>query len=132
MSTQPKYQDISREGVGPGPASVRTRILPLQARYFHPKGFFAALSGTYVDQTVRGTPTGFAQDEESFWVFDLKLGYRLPRRLGILSLEVRNLLDETFLYQDQNYLVTEPVPSRFIPDRTIATKISLSLDALLR
>ena len=132
LSTEPEYQDTSREGVGPGPAIVRTRILPLRARYFHPQGFFGALSGTYVDQTVRGTPTGFDQEDESFWVLDLEVGYRFPRRLGILSLEVKNLLGKSFLYQDQNYLVTEPVPSRFIPDRTIAAKISLSLDALLR
>lgn len=130
LSAQFEYEDISRDGIGPGPGTVRTRSLPLRARYFHPKGFFGGFTGTHVDQTVRDTPFGFDQEEDSFWVLDLELGYRLPKRRGILSLEIRNLLDQEFMYQDHNYLVTEPIPSRFFPDRTIVGKISLSLDAL--
>jgi outer membrane receptor protein involved in Fe transport len=102
----------------------------LQVRYFSPKGYFGGLTGSFVDQTVRDTPSGFDQEEESFWVLDLELGYRLPKRRGILSLAVNNLLDQRFLYQDRNYLVNEPTPARYIPDRTIVAKISLSLDAL--
>jgi hypothetical protein len=57
------------------------------------------------------------------------VGYRLPKRLGIVSLEVRNLLDEDFSYQDLNFITSEPFASSdipFIPDRTILARITLS------
>jgi len=61
-----------------------------------------------------------------FVVVDAAIGYRLPKRRGILSLEVRNLFDEDFLYQDTN--IQQPVPSnpRFIPDRTVMGRVTLS------
>jgi tetratricopeptide (TPR) repeat protein len=133
LSVHYEYEDVSSDlngFFGLGPALVRTRSLPMQIRYFDPTGFFGGLTGTFVDQTVRDTPLGFDREDESFWVVDLELGYRLPKRRGILSLEIRNLLDESFLYQDRNFLAIEPVPARYIPDRSIVGKISLSFDAL--
>jgi outer membrane receptor for ferrienterochelin and colicin len=49
------------------------------------------------------------------------LGYRFPKRWGLLSVEVRNLFDQDFQYQDDSFRVSEftktQYSSRFIPDR---------------
>jgi outer membrane receptor protein involved in Fe transport len=75
-------------------------------------------------------------------VVDAALGYRLPKRLGIISLGVRNLLDKEFRFQDDSFrsggLVanqdnqTNAIPGEFrgnfgfVPDRVIFTAITLS------
>ena len=70
---------------------------------------------------------------------DVGLGYRLPKRLGIMSLGVRNLLDEEFRFQDDSFrsrrLAADDnnlIPGDFrgnfgfVPDRVIFTAITLS------
>jgi outer membrane receptor protein involved in Fe transport len=83
-------------------------------------------------------------DDDSFVLVDVGLGYRLPKRLGIVSLGVRNLLDEEFRFQDDSFrsrrLVANqdnqtnaiPIPGEFrgnfgfVPDRVIFAAITLS------
>jgi hypothetical protein len=57
---------------------------------------------------------------------DAAIGYRLPNRFGLVSLEARNLLDEDFLFQDLNIQQAEPSNPRFIPDRTIMFRLILN------
>jgi outer membrane receptor protein involved in Fe transport len=59
-------------------------------------------------------------------VVDAALGYRLPKRWGILTLGARNLLDEKFLYQDDNFRTSDIRYPFFIPDRVIFARITLS------
>ncbi len=81
--------------------SVRTHRFPFGVRYFSPSGFSARLNATAIKQRgvffIRGIP---ADGRDSFWVVDGALKYRLPRRYGSVLLEVRNLFDEKFLFQD--------------------------------
>jgi hypothetical protein len=80
---------------------LRTHRVPLGFRYFSPRGWYASLKGTYIDQ--RGTFAGLAfapSGEDRFWVVDTSIGYRLPKRYGRLALEIRNLFDEDFRFQD--------------------------------
>ncbi len=80
---------------------VRTHRWPLGIRYFSPRGFSMGLTATAVKQSglffVRGVP---AEGRDSFWVVDGALKYRLPKRYGSVLLDVRNLFDEDFLFQD--------------------------------
>jgi outer membrane receptor protein involved in Fe transport len=122
-----------------------TISVPLTIRYFHPAGFFARLGATYVRQDIvrqEFERPFVAADKDSFVLVDVGLGYRLPKRLGIMSLGVRNLLDEQFRFQDDSFRsrglaanqnnLNNLIPGDFrgnfgfVPDRVIFTAITLS------
>jgi outer membrane receptor protein involved in Fe transport len=109
---------------------VETVSIPASVRYFHPSGFFAALGGTFVHQKVDLAPAAtFPRDSDDFYLMDAALGYRFPKRLGIIRLEARNLLDENFFYQDLNIQTAgEVVTPRFNPDRTVLLRLTLTLN----
>ena len=109
------------------PTEVDTISLPLMVRYFSPDGLFAEVGTTFVRQEVELAPTStFGEDSEDFVVVDAAVGYRLSQRRGLLSLEVKNLFDEDFLFQDANIQQAEPSNPRFIPQRTVMGRFTLS------
>jgi len=111
------------------PKSVTTLSLPVVARYFHPNGLFATLGATYVDQEVDGENLYLYETGSSdFVVFDLGVGYRLPKRQGVLSLVVQNLFDREFDYLDDSYRTFQDEPSvgPYTPERTIMGTVTLS------
>jgi tetratricopeptide (TPR) repeat protein len=128
------------EGDAASPRMVETHSIPLAVRYFSPVGVFTELSTTFVWQDVEqqmpvligGDPEdprpGFTQESEDFAVVDAAIGYRLPKRRGIVSLEARNLFDEQFLFQDLSFKTSDQIgiSPRFIPDRTILFLITLN------
>ncbi len=61
--------------------------------------------------------------EDDFWIVDLSLGYRLPNRRGVLSLNVDNLLDEEFRFQD-----LDPENPSIMPERMAYFRFTLSFD----
>jgi hypothetical protein len=102
-------------------------LVPLSAAWFDPSGFFAELQASYVHQDVSASDQSpFPQGDDSFIVVDSLLGYRLPRRRGALSIGVANLLDNGFSYQDVNFRTSETFNPRFIPERTIIGRLTLS------
>ena len=108
---------------------ARTLSYPLRAQYFHPGGFFAGVGITYVDQEVDRTVTAIrSTDNSNFTVGDISIGYRLPRRMGVVSLSVQNVTDEEFEYQDDSYreFQDEPSTGPYIPDRSIMARITLN------
>lgn len=113
---------------GGEPLEVDTVNVPLSARFFHPTGFFAGVKGTFVWQQVDLSPNStFDDDRDDFFLVDADIGYRLPKRLGIISLEVRNLFDTSFNYQDLNtQLSREAVVSPFLPTRMVFGRLTLS------
>ena len=82
------------------------------------------IKANYIDQ--KGdfeTPfTGVSSDSEQFWLVDLSLSYRLPKRYGILSLGVKNLFDDEFRYID-----TDPANPRFLPEQQIFVGLTVNL-----
>ncbi len=121
------YDDYrsDRPLVADAPTGVRDFFLPVGVRYFHPNGLFGGIMGTYVDQRVELEQQRDVNN--SFWVFDAVLGYRLPRRLGTVVLQARNLADRDFDYQDSNFRTTEPLDPRWVPDRSVFLTINLAL-----
>jgi outer membrane receptor protein involved in Fe transport len=103
--------------------------VPANATYFHPSGWFAGIGATYVDQEVRReAASSLAQGDSSFTLANASVGYRLPKRMGIISLAVNNLFDKDFDYQDESYRTfsTEPYVSPYIPETTVMGRVTLS------
>jgi hypothetical protein len=111
------------------PSLIETLNIPLIVRYFSPLGFFGAIGGTFVRQDVN-RPLGTTTNEgtDTFFVMDGAIGYRFPQRRGQISLQVRNLFDNNFRYQDDSFRTTgdESQVSRFIPRRTIFGRITMN------
>ncbi len=110
------------------PVEAETRSLPVSVKYFSPSGWFAGIRTTFVDQEIeRNEISTLAGGDEDFEVIDLSFGYRLPRRLGSISLEVQNAADEEFNYQDDSYreFRDEPSTGPFFPERTTFIRANL-------
>jgi tetratricopeptide (TPR) repeat protein len=111
------------------PEEVRTVSVPLGIRYFRPSGFFAGITGTYVDQKVdRFDFSTQGQGSDNFFLVDTSIGFRLPKRQGVISLEARNLFDKNFKYQDDSYreFRDEPATGPYFPDLTVLAQFSLN------
>ncbi|HUQ50651.1 MAG TPA: hypothetical protein VM692_00430, partial [Gammaproteobacteria bacterium] len=64
-----------------------------------------------------------APGQDQFWVFDAFVGYRMPNRRGLLSLNADNLLDKGFQFQD-----TDPTNPSLFPERLISLRFTLAFD----
>lgn len=136
FSTEPQWEQFKRQANAPSVTSsgarlpkVETFILPVAAKIFHPSGFFATVGGTFVRQDVSLAPRSpFTKKDDRFFLVDLATGFRLPKRTGIISVEVRNLFDKKFSYEDLNFVTSgESTYGRFIPNRTILARFTLYL-----
>ncbi|MDG4550527.1 MAG: TonB-dependent receptor [Candidatus Contendobacter sp.] len=113
------------------PVELKTISIPLAIRYFNPSGFFAGLGVTYVNQDIQNLDpqslTVLPTQNEDFVLVDASLGYRLPKRWGIVALEARNLFDQQFYFQDYSFQNVNPgVNPRFIPERTLYARFVLN------
>lgn len=109
-----------------GFVDIETHRLPLQARWFHPGGFSAGLRLTFVDQhgtflDTAAMPATVDDDDDRFQVVDGFIGWRLRGRRGLLSLNVDNLFDSDFSFQD-----TDPENPRIWPERVVSARVTLA------
>jgi len=104
------------------PTRLETHTVPLNLRYFNPIGFFAGLGATYVDQRVSYDPEAnpaMTSGSDRFFLWDATVGYRLPKRWGIIALEARNLTNQQFQFQDYWFqMASNNTDPRFLPERT--------------
>ena len=96
---------------------VQTQRLRPQVRFFLPMGFYAAARATRYDQEVDQfdsySSSARSTIEADFWIGDLQLGYRLPKRWGSVALDVFNLADREFDYFHSS-LEEDIVPARTV------------------
>jgi hypothetical protein len=104
-----------------------TSRVPLSAGFFHPSGFIANVTLTYWNQT--GTfeplnqPAGTRVDgHDIFWLTDFMVGYRMPKRYGLIAVGVKNAFDQKF-----QYFNTDWRNSTIFPDRLVFFKLTLAL-----
>jgi len=95
-------------------------------RFFHDSGFFSRVVARYVNQkAVAPDLFGRPSLQNQFVIVDAGLGYRLPKRFGIIRIELRNLFDERFNFESLGARAIEGgVP--FIPERTISANLTLA------
>ncbi len=103
---------------------LETQRVSLGGNVFHPSGFFARMKGTYVDQNGKfvdplSQPT--LHDDDQFWVFDASVGYRLPKRFGLLTIEAKNIFDSEFNFQD-----TDAANPSIFPERLVLLRLTLN------
>ncbi len=106
--------------------ALRTHSLPLGVSYSHPSGWLADLAVTGYRQSgdfwlTTGGEHRHASDR--FWLGDARIAYRLPRRLGLVSVGVQNLFDTQVQFQD-----TDPQNPQLQPQRQLYASVSLMLD----
>jgi tetratricopeptide (TPR) repeat protein len=116
-----KYADQ----VNLGAKEVETHSVPFGFNFFHPSGLFAKAQTTYYHQSgvfQRFAAGTFESAQDTFWLVDAAVGYRFPKRYGILSLGVTNLFDEKFEYFEVDFK-----NSRIKPGRQVFGRITLAL-----
>jgi tetratricopeptide (TPR) repeat protein len=130
LSAEYQYEkfdrDKNKEFVA-GIADSETHHIPIGMNLFHPYGFLSKLKATYTKQTGTFQPTTgeagtFVSGEDDFWIVDVLIGYRLPKRWGIITIEAKNLFDKSFKFQE-----TDPVRPLIQPERSIFAKFTLAL-----
>ena len=117
---------------------MTTFQVPISVRYFDDSGLFGIASVNVVSQELVRTSvsdvfaTRIDDENDQFAVLNAAIGYRLPRRVGIASVEISNILDRNFNYLDDNYrtsglggpgIVRSP---RLVPERTVMGRVTLT------
>lgn len=119
-----RYERIERDEGSPDLfTEVETLRFPLSIHLFHPSGVRARVKGTYVQQNGQFGVEGYdlTPGKDRFATLDAKIGYQLPRRLGRISIEARNILDEDFQFQD-----TDLGQMDIYPERVVIAKIAVA------
>ena len=105
------------------PTRLTTVEAPLAVRYFSPFGWFAGMTLTRIQQEVKYPSSPSRQNNAGETLLDGFVGYRLSQRRGLFTVEVNNLLDERFSYQDESFRTAElPNPIR-LPTRSVLARL---------
>jgi tetratricopeptide (TPR) repeat protein len=117
------------------PSRIETLSTPLSLNYFNPLGILAKFTTTYVRQDLQRpedlTQPGAVHSNagiRDFFMLDAVLGYRFPKRRGILSLEGRNLLNEELIFRNAPFQISDKqlYDQRYSPDRTFFLRLTLN------
>ncbi len=108
-------------------SELRTDRVPVHVNFHGAGGFSVGFTATWVEQ--RGTfedlssvgLNGGGTEEDTFWVVDASLRYRLPKRWGTIALSVNNLFDEKFKFQD-----SDPENPEILPERVVLLRFTLA------
>jgi tetratricopeptide (TPR) repeat protein len=108
-----------------GYTEIQLLRVPVELRYFDPIGWFGLLRASFVREAgdfVSVTTSAVTPGKDTFATVDLGFGWRFPGRPAIATLEIQNLLDSHFHYQD-----TDPLNPRILPRRTILARLTFGL-----
>jgi len=126
VSVEYLYEQFHRTVESAGDENIlalRTHRLPLGVRYFSPTGWSATATATLINQkgTFAAYPSATTGDD-TFWIVDAAIGYRLPKRYGRIAFQVKNLFDHDFSFQD-----TDPGNPTVKPRRLALLTLSLGI-----
>jgi opacity protein-like surface antigen len=109
-----------------GPEQLINHRIPLGVRYFEPSGMGGFITATYLNQDGRFAgfydPAQQKSGKDTFWLLDAGISYRLPNRLGFVSVGATNLTDQDFRYFEIDY--DNPT---VVPTRTLVMRLTLAL-----
>jgi Flp pilus assembly protein TadD len=115
------------------PVEMKTHKVPLTLTYNNPNGLFGNIVGSFIDQSIilsNGSGIGFS-GHDSFWIADASIGYRLPKRWGIINLKVNNIFGQKFNFQEENFNIVSSIEGnvvqpKLVPERIFSAQITLS------
>jgi outer membrane receptor protein involved in Fe transport len=127
LSAEYMYEKFERsEKLTEGIKRLTTHRFPFGVKFFHDCGITVGVKATYVNQDgdfeSLFTPGTFQTGDDTFWVVDASISYRLPNRYGFITVGVSNLFDEEFRYFDAD--ANNPW---ILPDRIFFAKVTLAL-----
>jgi tetratricopeptide (TPR) repeat protein len=106
-------------------AKIQLLRVPIELRYFDPNGLLGLVRTTLVreqGQFFDVTSGELSPGKGTFATLDMGIGWRYPGRPFIATLEVQNLLDSHFHYQD-----TDLLNPRTFPRRTFLARMTFRL-----
>jgi tetratricopeptide (TPR) repeat protein len=126
LKTQYVFERFERDDeLTLGFKDLETHRVPLGIRFFHPSGLGASLTATFWHQVGRfeelAAPV-FQSGSDDFWLFDMAINYRLPKRYGFITVGATNLFDERFRYFEVDF--DNPTIQ---PDRMVFARLTLAL-----
>jgi len=126
LSTEYQFERFEREPENPGTENIvelKTHRFPVGINFFHTSGFSSQVKATFIKQEgdFGNVWSGVNPDEDQFWVVDASIQYRLPKRLGLISLEAHNLFNEDF-----NFLDTDATNPSIYPECLILTRFTVA------
>jgi hypothetical protein len=102
---------------------LRTHRVPVDVRYFATQGLVGQLTTTWISQRgLFNAIGGPVPGADRFWVIDASVGYRIPRRVGRFALEIKNLFDKEFSFQD-----TDPANPVVRPGRLMVFSFTVGI-----
>jgi hypothetical protein len=125
LSADYQFERFDTDPVSPRDdmVEIKTHLLKFGMGVFHPSGFSSKIQASYVDQEGEfgNSLSGVVPGDDQFWLVDASIGYRLPKRLGLITVVARNLFDKEFMFQD-----TDPANPRRYPERFILGRFTLA------
>lgn len=121
------YYEQFSHGENQGPQGIKeltTHRFSPRVNFFHGSGLTAKIQANYIDQKGEFGDYlfGYTEGSDQFWLVDLAISYRLPKRYGIISLGVKNLFDEEF-----NYVDTDPLNPRYQQEQQVMLSLTVTL-----
>jgi hypothetical protein len=125
------YEALHRTFLGSdidGFSKIQLLRVPIELRYFDPNGLLGLARTTVVREQgqfrdmTRPFTTGLTSGKGTFATVDMGIGWRYPGRPLIATVEVQNLLDSHFHYQD-----TDQLNPRIFPRRTFLARMTFRL-----
>ncbi len=111
------------------PRQMETFSAPLSVQYFNPSGFFSSLGVVYVHQNVDALGPNLSKPmliKNSFALVNTGLGYQFPRRQGVIDLQINNLFDKEFNFQDSSFEdMNRSSNPLYIPERTVSARLTV-------
>ncbi|MEL0587337.1 MAG: FecR domain-containing protein [Candidatus Thiodiazotropha sp. (ex. Lucinoma kazani)] len=103
------YEDFQgqKEALPPNILSLKTYRLPVGIKYRYSDKLTLEMLATYYDQKGRyqifneSFNLTEVDGNDDFWLFDSSITYNLPKRVGKISLGVKNIFDTSFKYEDR-------------------------------
>lgn len=132
ISAEYQYEEFDRErsDIVNQPKRLVTHKLPISLKLNYPSGWSGSLTTSFYDQEIiqPTSTTTLNKNKDKFWMTDINIGYRFPKRLGSINLEVRNLLDESFMFYDAAFRTETSKPATLYHDRSIWLRLALTFD----
>ena len=113
-------RDYTANEVSPNnPRKIVTHMVPLSLSLYHSSGLFAKFTETFVSQEVEevNNQNGLDKESDNFWLFNTAIGFRLPKRIGSMSFEVRNVFNNSDFRYNSVFDASGPQLSPFTPER---------------